>query len=50
MAETYGEDPHLTLALAAPFVRALQGTHPRYLKVRARVRVSAGHAPALPQG
>ena len=31
--ETYGEDPHLTQALAAPFVRALQGAHPHYLKV-----------------
>ena len=33
--ETYGEDPHLTQALAAPFVRALQGAHPHYLKVMA---------------
>ena len=47
VAETYGEDPHLTLALAAPFVRALQGTHPRYLKVAAGVKRSEEHTSEL---
>ena len=39
--ETYGEDPQLTQALAAPFVRALQGAHPHYLKVVAILTIAA---------
>ena len=42
VAETYGEDPHLTPALAAPFVRALQGAHPHYLKAMAILAIAAG--------
>ena len=37
VAETYGEDPYLTTALAAALVRGLQGGHPRYLKVAAQL-------------
>lgn len=29
-SETFGEDPALTGALAAAYVRGLQGDHPRY--------------------
>ncbi|MDR2844451.1 MAG: glycoside hydrolase family 3 C-terminal domain-containing protein [Candidatus Symbiothrix sp.] len=31
--ETYGEDPFLSGALGAAFVKGLQGNHPKYLKV-----------------
>ena len=31
-SETYGEDPCLTAAMGAAFVRGLQGDHPEYLK------------------
>ncbi len=30
--ETYGEDPFLTGSLAVPFIKTLQGNHPKYLK------------------
>lgn len=31
--ETYGEDPYLTSKLGVVFVKALQGDHPKYLKL-----------------
>lgn len=31
--ETYGEDPFLTSRMAIPFIKGLQGSHPRYVKV-----------------
>ena len=31
--ETYGEDPYLTSKLGVAFVKALQGDHPKYLKL-----------------
>lgn len=36
--ETYGEDPYLTGALATQFVKGLQGTNPKYLKVVATLK------------
>lgn len=33
--ETYGEDPYLTGAMGAAYVRGLQGQDPRYLKIAA---------------
>jgi len=41
--ETYGEDPYLTSALAVPFIRALQGDDPRYLKIAATAKHYAAH-------
>jgi len=33
--ETYGEDPYLSGAIGASFVKGMQGNHPRYLKTAA---------------
>ena len=42
--ETYGEDPYLTGALAAAFVKGMQGSNPRYLKVIATPKHFAVHS------
>ncbi len=42
--ETYGEDPCLTGRLGVAFIRALQGDHPRYLKLVATPKHYAVHS------
>ncbi|MBD3344759.1 MAG: glycoside hydrolase family 3 protein [Chitinivibrionales bacterium] len=42
--ETYGEDPYLTGALGSSFVKGLQGSDPRYLKVAACAKHFAVHS------
>jgi beta-glucosidase len=42
--ETYGEDPHLTGALGAAFVRGLQGDGARYMKAMACAKHLAVHS------
>jgi beta-glucosidase len=42
--ETYGEDPTLTSRLGVAFVKGLQGTDPRYLKVAACAKHYAVHS------
>ncbi len=42
--ETYGEDPYLTGELAVPFIRGLQGSDDKYLKVVATVKHFAVHS------
>ncbi len=42
--ETFGEDPFLTGRLAVVFIRALQGDHPRYLKLAACAKHYAAHS------
>ncbi len=42
--ETFGEDPFLTGRLAVVFVKALQGDHPRYLKLAACAKHYAAHS------
>ena len=42
--ETFGEDPQLTAQLAVAFIRALQGDHPRYLKLAACAKHYAAHS------
>ena len=42
--ETYGEDPFLTGQIGAAFVRGLQGTDPKYLKVVATAKHYAAHS------
>jgi beta-glucosidase len=42
--ETYGEDPFLTGQIGAAFVRGLQGTNPKYLKVVATAKHYAVHS------
>lgn len=42
--ETYGEDPYLTGELAVPFIKALQGDDPKYLKVAATVKHFVVHS------
>ncbi|HMQ06035.1 MAG TPA: glycoside hydrolase family 3 N-terminal domain-containing protein [Saprospiraceae bacterium] len=42
--ETYGEDPLLTGAIGAAFVRGLQGDHPRYLQASAMAKHYAVHS------
>jgi len=42
--ETYGEDPYLTGALGAQFVKGLQGDDPKYLKVVATAKHYAVHS------
>lgn len=42
--ETYGEDPYLTSVIGAAFVRGLQGSHPKYLKVAACAKHLAVHS------
>lgn len=42
--ETFGEDPYLTARLGVAFVRGLQGTHRRYLKLVATPKHYAVHS------
>ena len=42
--ETYGEDPFLTGQIGSAFVRGLQGTDPKYLKVVATAKHYAVHS------
>jgi beta-glucosidase len=42
--ETYGEDPFLTSQIGGAFVRGLQGTDPKYLKVVATAKHYAVHS------
>jgi beta-glucosidase len=42
--ETYGEDPYLTGRMAVAFVRGMQGTDPRYLRVVATPKHYAVHS------
>jgi beta-glucosidase len=42
--ETYGEDPFLTGQIGAAFVRGLQGSDPKYLKVAATAKHFAVHS------
>jgi beta-glucosidase len=42
--ETYGEDPFLTGQIGAAFVRGLQGSNPKYLKVTATAKHYAAHS------
>ncbi|MDR0538697.1 MAG: glycoside hydrolase family 3 C-terminal domain-containing protein [Tannerellaceae bacterium] len=42
--ETYGEDPFLTAETAIPFIRGLQGNHPKYLKTIATAKHFAVHS------
>jgi beta-glucosidase len=47
--ETYGEDPFLTARLAVPFIRGLQGDHPRWLRTIATVKHYAVHSGPEPE-
>lgn len=47
--ETYGEDPYLTARLGVAFVRGLQGSDPRYLKVVATPKHFAVHSGPEPE-
>jgi beta-glucosidase len=42
--ETYGEDPYLTMRSTDAFIRGLQGSDPRYLKVSATAKHFAAHS------
>lgn len=42
--ETYGEDPFLTGAMGAAYIRGMQGTDPRYLKASACAKHFAVHS------
>ena len=42
--ETFGEDPYLTGEMGAAMVRALQGDHPKYMKVAACAKHFWGHS------
>ena len=42
--ETYGEDPYLTAELGTAFVKGLQGSDPKYLKVAACAKHFAVHS------
>lgn len=42
--ETYGEDPFLTAELAIPFIKGLQGSDPKYLKVIATAKHFVVHS------
>ena len=42
--ETYGEDPFLTSMMGVAFVKGLQGTNPKYLKVAACAKHYAVHS------
>jgi len=47
--ETYGEDPYLTARLGVEFVKGLQGSDPRYLKVVATPKHYAVHSGPEPE-
>lgn len=42
--ETYGECPYLTTQMGVAFIRALQGNHPKYLKLVATAKHYAVHS------
>jgi len=42
--ETYGEDPYLTSRMGVTFIKALQGNHPKYLKLVATPKHYAVHS------
>ena len=42
--ETYGEDPYLISRMGVSFVKALQGDHPKYMKVAAMAKHYAVHS------
>jgi beta-glucosidase len=42
--ETFGEDPYLTGTIGAAYIKGLQGTHPKYLKVAACAKHFAVHS------
>lgn len=42
--ETFGEDPFLTGTIGAAYIKGLQGTHPKYLKVAACAKHFAVHS------
>jgi len=42
--ETYGEDPFLTASMGVAFVKGLQGTNPKYMKVAACAKHFAVHS------
>lgn len=42
--ETYGEDPYLSGAIGAAFVRGIQGDHPRFLKAAACAKHFVAHS------
>ena len=42
--ETYGEDPYLTARLAVPFIKGLQGSDEKYLKLVATAKHFAVHS------
>ncbi|XWX04838.1 glycoside hydrolase family 3 C-terminal domain-containing protein [Aggregatilineales bacterium SYSU G02658] len=42
--ETYGEDPYLTARMGITYIRALQGSHPTYLKLAACAKHFAAHS------
>lgn len=42
--ETYGEDPYLTARMGVTFVKGLQGSHPKYLKLVATPKHYAVHS------
>jgi len=47
--ETYGEDPFLTAEMGVAFVKGLQGTDPKYLKVNSTVKHFAVHSGPEPE-
>jgi beta-glucosidase len=47
--ETYGEDPYLTARLGVAFVKGLQGSDPRYLKLVATPKHFAVHSGPEPE-
>lgn len=47
--ETYGEDPYLTARMGVAFVKGLQGSDPRYLKVVATPKHFAVHSGPEPE-
>jgi beta-glucosidase len=47
--ETYGEDPFLTTTMGVAFVKGLQGTDPKYLKVNSTVKHFAVHSGPEPE-
>lgn len=40
-SETWGEDPHLSAVMASHVVKGLQGSDPKYLKVRDMLTVAS---------
>lgn len=47
--ETYGEDPFLTSQMGVAFVKGLQGSDPKYLKVNSTVKHFAVHSGPEPE-